>query len=191
MDRRTLIKGLVVFASLGVSSISLYKWVSINAKPDHQSLHQLKGLIAELAEVIIPRTETPGAKDAKVEDFIIRMIEFCTDIKTQNNFIHGLNELEHYTLNTYQKTFINCDKKDKIAVLKYFEGKSIYSVNILTKIDRKMLGKPFFSRLKELTIEGYCSSQIGATQGLVYDYIPQNYQGCTPLTNHQRSWATK
>ncbi|WP_316749093.1 gluconate 2-dehydrogenase subunit 3 family protein [Pedobacter gandavensis] len=191
MNRRTLIKGFVVFSSLGLSSFSLYKWFSLSGKPDHHALHEMQGLIAELAEVIIPGTDTPGAKDAMVDVFIVDMIESCTDIKTQNNFIYGLNELKEYTLNTYHTSFSNCSIAEKTAILKHFEKKSVYHYNILNKIDRKFLGQPFFVKLKELTVEGYCISQVGATKGLDYDYIPHNYQACIPLTKNQRSWATK
>ncbi|WP_316839587.1 gluconate 2-dehydrogenase subunit 3 family protein [Pedobacter gandavensis] len=191
MNRRTLIKGIAVFSSLGISSFSLYKWFSLSAKPDHRTLHDMQGLIAELAEVIIPRTDTPGAKDAMVEVFIVDMIESCTDIKTQNNFIYGLNDLKDYTLSNYNTSFSDCSINDKIAILKHFEKKSTYHYHILNKIDRKFLGQPFFVKLKELTIEGYCISKIGATKGLEYDYIPHNFQACIPLTKNQRSWATK
>lgn len=191
MNRRTLIKGFAVFSSLGISSFSLYKWFTLSATPDHSALHEMRSLIAELAEVILPRTNTPGAKDAKVEHFIIEMIESCTDIKTQNNFIYGLNELKRFTLLTYNVPFSECSIGEKIAVLKYFEKKSVYHYNIINKIDRKLLGQPFFIKLKELTIEGYCISEIGATKGLNYDYIPHNFLACIPLTKDQRSWATK
>lgn len=191
MNRRTLIKGIAVVSSLGLSSFSLYKWFSLSAKPDHRTLHEQQGLIAELAEVILPRTQTPGAKDAMVDIYIVDMIESCTDVKSQNNFINGLNELRNYTLNNYNTPFSECSNNDKIAILKYFERKSTYHYNILNKIDRKILGKPFFVKLKELTIEGYCISKVGATMGLEYDYIPHNFQACIPLTKDQRSWATK
>ncbi|SDJ56939.1 Gluconate 2-dehydrogenase subunit 3 [Pedobacter sp. ok626] len=191
MNRRTLIKGIAVFSSLGVSSFSLYKWFSLSAKPDFRTLHHMQGLIAELAEVIIPRTDTPGAKDAMVDVFIVDMIKSCTDVKTQNNFIVGLNELKNYTLNNYHTSFSDCSINDKFAILKHFEKKSTYHFDSLNKIDRKFLGLPFFIKLKQLTVEGYCISQIGATTGLVYDYIPHSFQACIPLTKDQRSWATK
>ncbi|MGY0037942.1 gluconate 2-dehydrogenase subunit 3 family protein [Pedobacter sp. NJ-S-72] len=55
----------------------------------------------------------------------------------------------------------------------------------------KFLGIPFFIILKQLTVEGYCTSQTGATKGLAYDYIPRTFASCIPLTKNQRSWATK
>ena len=46
------------------------------------------------------------------------------------------------------------------------------------KVQYRLLGKSFFSILKELTVEGYCTSKLGATQALTYVYIPGSFQGC-------------
>lgn len=191
MNRRTSLKGLFLFASVGISSFSLYKWFSGQKIPDLSLIHEKKELIAELAELIIPRTDTPGAKDAKVEVFIINIVKFCSDTRTQNNFVNGINDLENYVQERYGKHFLNCSKIEQMATLSHFEKKSVYDYTILNKINNRFLGTPFFSELKSMTVEGYCTSMIGATQGLAYDYIPGNHVGCIPLTKNQKSWATK
>jgi hypothetical protein len=191
MNRRSSIKYLAVFATFGASSLSVYKLISSKSNPDLNYLTHKQQLIAELADVIIPRTETPGAKDAHVDEFIIKMILFGSDATVQHTFINGLQELETYCTDSYSKPFIHCNIQDKIAVLKHFEAKSNYSNPFLNKVKNKILGQSFFQRLKDLTVEGYCTSQIGATQGLAYDYIPSNYESCTLLKTNQRSWATK
>lgn len=191
MDRRTTIKGLIVFVSVGLSSFSFYKWTAFNSVADVSLLDQKKTLLAELAEVIIPKTDTPGAKDAKVEDFIIGMIKYCTDPRAQHNFLNGLADLEQYALKNYSRDFEVCTAKEKIAILTYYEDKTVYKSNFVNKVNNKFFGVPFFVKLKQLTVEGYCTSRIGAEQGLAYDYIPVRYEACIPLTKNQRSWATK
>ncbi|MBB6269797.1 hypothetical protein HDF26_000224 [Pedobacter cryoconitis] len=191
MDRRTTIKGLIVFVSVGISSFSFYKWIAVNSVADVSQLHKKKALIAELAEVIIPKTDTPGAKDAQVEDFIVDMMKFCTEPKNQHNFLNGLADLEIYTHKNYNRNFIACSKSEKQEILKYYEAKSLYKLKIISKVNNKVFGMPFFIILKQLTVEGYCTSQPGATRGLAYDYIPGAYASCIPLTKNQKSWATK
>ena len=191
MNRRTSIKLILFFGTLGVFSYSIFDWFSFNEVIDGKSFYPYKNLIADLAETIIPQTDTPGAKDAKVEDFILKMLEFCTEPRTQHKFLTGLVELGQYTINNYNQTFLKCTKADKIAILNHFEDQSKYSINIINKFNNKFLGKPFFVKLKELTAEGYCTSQLGATKGLAYDYIPSSYQACIPLKKNQKSWATK
>lgn len=191
MDRRTTIKGLIVFVSVGFSSFSLYKWIVINSVADVSQLHQKKALISEIAEVIIPRTDTPGAKDAQVEDFIIDMIKSCTAPRTQHKFLNGLADLEEYVSKNYNRDFIACSKSEKLEILHYFETKSLYKLKIINKINNKVFGVPFFIMFKQLTVEGYCTSQTGSTKGLAYDYIPGTFASCISLTKNQKSWATK
>ncbi len=176
---------------IGISSIPVFKWIGLNQKVDLKALMSHKNLIAELAETIIPKTDIPGAKDARVHEFIINVMLNCVGNKEQNKFLNGLRDLEDYTLDTYGKSFFECDSKERNNILEYFEHKDSYSYPLLNKITNKFLGQPFFTKLKNLTVEGYCLSQVGATQGLVYDYVPVNYEACIPLKPNQRSWATK
>jgi len=191
MNRRTSIKQILIAGTLGISSISFFKWFQTTKQLNPGSFTSYKALIAELAETIIPRTDTPGAKDAEVEVFILKMLRDCTVLKEQHNFLKGLISVEDYTISTYNRNFVQCSKTEKIEIVRHFEDKSTYSYPILDKIDGKLFGTPFFKKLKELTVEGYCTSQIGATKAFVYDYIPGSYDSCVPLTKNQHSWATK
>lgn len=191
MNRRTLIKNILLLGAFGVTSASLFKWFQTTKQPVPDSLDNYELTISELAETIIPRTDTPGAKDVRVEIYIINILENCTDIKTRNNFLKGLESLESYVFDQYNRKLSQCTMAEKIEVLIHFEKKSSYSYHILNKINAKLFGTPFFIKLRELTVEGYCTSKTGATKGLAYDYIPGNYEACVPLYKHQRSWATK
>jgi hypothetical protein len=190
VDRKKAIQRLLAITAVGVSSVSVYEWAKPGPAVSIDALPQKKQLLAELAETIIPRTDTPGAKDAKVEEFIIKMIPE-TDPKTQRNFLAGLGSLEKYTIDKYDHPFTVCTTAQKIAVMKHYEDKATYSIGILNKISSKFLGTPFFSKLKDLTVEGYCTSQLGATQGMAYDYIPVKFNALVPLQKNQKAWATK
>lgn len=190
MNRKKAIQSLLAFAAVGVTSVSAYEWLSSGYAVKLNELPQKKQLLAELAETIIPRTDTPGAKDAQVDEFIIKMIKEA-DQKSQHNFLAGLGNLEKYTAGQYDHSFIECTPQQKFAVLKHFEDKANYSIGILNKINNKFLGTPFFNKLKDLTVEGYCTSQLGATQGMAYNYIPVKFEACLPLQKNQKAWATK
>lgn len=49
---------------------------------------------------------------------------------------------------------------------------------------------PFFTLVKELTILGYFSSEIGCTQALSYVQVPGRYEGVVKLKDGQKAWAT-
>lgn len=191
MNRKTALKSMLAFVTLGVSSGIVYEFLKPGDTIPLNLLSTKKALIAELAETIIPRTDTPGAKDAKVEDYILKMITENTDAKTQKSFLAGLSSLEHYTNDSYHKGFAQCSDIQKAEVLKHFENKGNYSVNILNKVSKKLLGPSFFHKLRDLTVEGYCTSYAGATKGMAYDLIPVTFEACIPLKKDQLAWATK
>lgn len=191
MNRKTAIKSIVAIVTLGGASGAIYKFLSPGEAIPLSDLPKKKALIAELAETIIPRTHTPGAKDAQVEDYIIKMITENTDAKMQRLFLAGINAVEHYAINEYNKPFTDCSAIQKIAVVKHFEDKATYSIGILNKVNAKLFGAPFFYQLRDLTVEGYCTSMLGATKGMAYDYVPVSFQACIPLQKNQLAWATK
>ena len=191
ISRRNAIKALLLVSTAVISFFLIDKWLKIISLPDLSLLHKKKSIIAEIAELIIPKTDTPGAKDAKVEEFIIGIIEFCSDRKTQNNFLIGLRRLEDLSIDKYGKAFLSCAVSEQLALLTHLENNALYQVNILNKIRNKLIGKPFIVRFKELAAEGYCTSYAGATKGLSYDYLPITYNACINLESNQRSWATR
>ena len=169
----------------------LFKWFDLNKPIDAAVLWDKKAVIAELAELIIPRTDSPGAKDAGVPTYIINVILNCNPVRQQHKFCEGLLALENYAEDQYGRNFLKCDATQKAAVLQHSAQNADYSIAILNKINNKYFGQSFFSKLKGLTVEGYCLSMAGATQGLAYDYIPGKYEACIPLKPNQKSWATK
>lgn len=191
MNRRTTLKSILALSVAGISSFSAYKWVSLNKEVDIAELQSYKSLIAELAETIIPATDTPGAKEAGVGSYIMNILTNCTGKREQNKFLNGLQDLEAYASDSFGRSFAQCNINEKTTILKHFEEKGSYSFQILNKINNKFLGQSFFSKLKNLTVEGYCLSELGATKGLVYDYIPQTFEACISLKTNQKSWATK
>jgi hypothetical protein len=180
---------MMALGFLGTSVYTGCSWFNQNRRFEPESLYFYKNLIAELAETIIPATDTPGAKDAHVDEFIIRMIIENESSKTQNRFLSGLRNLQDYSIKTYNKNFQDCSLLDRIDILEYYENKASHS-RILMKIENKLLGEPFLHKLKSLTVIGFCTSEIGATKALAYDYVPVNYLACVPLLKGQKSWAT-
>ncbi|MGV3505118.1 MAG: gluconate 2-dehydrogenase subunit 3 family protein [Adhaeribacter sp.] len=190
MNRRKAIK-LILLGSASITSLISFKWLDRLRATDVAYLENKKSLVAELAETIIPHTDTPGAKAVKVEAFIIRMLKDCTDAKSLSNFIIGLQELEEYSLGHYQGSFMACSPDQRTAIMQEFERRSVAHWGLLAKIENKLIGKPFFTLLKNYTISGYCTSMGGATQALNYLGVPGSYENIGPIGPDCRAWATK
>ncbi len=157
-----------------------------------------KNLIAEIAEIIIPKTDTPGAKEAKVGEFIELMLKDCYESSDQASFSKGLEALEKadFLKATPEEqvkilTKMESDGKDETA--KAVEEKKKYTQagekNIESDKEYKEPGVPFFKLMKELTLLGYFTSEEGATQALEYVAVPGRYDGCIDYKPGQKAWA--
>jgi len=194
MNRRNYVKSLLALTAAGIGSFSIFKWLEPVEPPSVitlQDWEKRRSLILELAEIIIPSTDTPGAKEARVDKYIISVISKCYDQQQQRAFYSGLNEVEEFTKSTFGKTFLECDVSSRQYIAEHFSNSIIDSSTLVLKIKNKVLGKSFFHNLRELTVEGYCTSLLGATKALSYDPVPGAYSPCVSLTSHQTSWATK
>jgi len=150
-----------------------------------------KALISEIAEVIIPKTDTPGAKDAKVGEFIEKMLKDCYAAKDQDSFDKGLKEIE-------KKDFLKATPAEQIKILKEMEASAKEETNKAGEEKKKYTeagkeytdaGVPFFRLMKELTLLGYFTSEQGATLALDYVPVPGRYDGCIDLKPGQKAWA--
>lgn len=190
MNRRQAIFRISLVGTGAVTAVAGYKWYEISKPPDLSILEKNRELITALAERIIPATDTPGATETGVPDFIIMMVKECTERKAQNKFINGLQDLQGYCLSTYGNPYQGCSLKEQESALRHFEKKGKPFKGIVGKAQNKFLGKSFFTTLKQYTVEGYCTSQPGATKAFAYVLVPGSYQGCIPMTKGQKSWAT-
>lgn len=133
-----------------------------------------QALIEVLAEVIMPATDTPGARIAGVGPFIVRVIRDCTSASEQEKFLQGVQKTSTLSQQTFGKP--------------YTELNALQQIELMSQIARQE--KTFFHSLRELTIIGFFTSEIGATQVLQYMAIPGRFEGDIPLKLEQRTWAT-
>lgn len=188
MNRRKAILGV---AFLTGASFLGYKFYDLTSSEDFSEIDSNKQLIAELAETLIPRTNTPGAKDVNAELMVIKLLNECTDNKTKRNFIKGLHKVNTLSKSQFDKSFIELSTEQKIGVLNLIEQNSKPLIPIIGKVQKKIIGNAFIPTLKEYVSKSYCTSMIGATQGLQYIAIPGKRISCTDLSKNQPSWATQ
>ena len=132
-----------------------------------------EALLAEVADIIIPTTDTPGAKAAGVEQFIIRVMRDCFVKKQQTTFYAGLAKLDADSRASNGNGFLELDADAKHAAVMQC------SIN----------NKTFFKLLRELTVAGYFTSEIGATKALEYLPIPGTFSGDVIMTPGQKAWS--
>jgi hypothetical protein len=150
-------------------------------------------MLAVLAEMIIPKTETPGAIEAGAPAFIEMMVaDWFTDGE-RKIFFDGLVALDGFCKGQFNKNFLACDETQRTAALKNSERSAAKykSSGPMFDMTQKYVDPdtPFFTKLKELTVLGYFTSEVGAKQALSYNPMPMRYEGDYDFDKSGREWS--
>jgi hypothetical protein len=188
MDRREAITqvGWLLGGTIVGSSIFLETGCKSNTK-DLKNFFDADtiALLNEMGETILPKTSTPGAKDAKVGEFMAVMVTDCYTKKDQAIFREGLKRLDNRCLEEYGKTFKECGPGERTKFfVKMDELQKAY-------MEKKTPEQPshYFRMIKELTLLGFFTSEIGSTKALRYIETPGRYDGNVPYKKGDRMWA--
>src|SRR5688572_8262468 len=110
-------------------------------------------LIAALTEIIIPRTDTPGAIDAGVPMFIDRMLKEVYPKESQETFLKNLAAFDEGARKTYGNSFLDCGDEEKIAYFKRVHDDALQNSSNALSSGWWNAGvnnsKPFILELKE------------------------------------------
>lgn len=145
-------------------------------------------IVTQVADIIIPKTDTPGAKDVGVPQFIDIMLKDCYTKEDQDHFLNGLKAFDTGAQTDYGDAFLDLAPEKKIA----YVGKVHTAALEEQKTGQPAPKRPFILMMKELTMLGYFTSEPGATQVLQYVAVPGSYHGCVPLSEagNGKTWAT-
>lgn len=141
-------------------------------------------LLDEIGETIIPVTDIPGAKAVGIGEFLAMMVADCYTPEEQQRIKDGIRQLDASYTQRFGATFAS--------------GTAANRTTLLNDLDREQreyhrtlaTGAPahYFRILKELTILGYFSSEVGATQALRYAEVPGGFDGNAPYKRGDRAW---
>jgi gluconate 2-dehydrogenase gamma chain len=159
----------------------------IDWKPEFLTQPQAS-IVTEVAEIIIPKTDTPGAKDAGVPGFIDSILHDCYSKEDQERFTTGLTSFDEEAKKAYGDAFMDLEPEQQQEYVKKVHDEAI-KVEQTTQPAPK---RPFILMMKELTMLGFFTSKPGATQVLQYDPVPGAYKGCLPLSEagNGKTWAS-
>jgi len=196
MNRRDLLKNTAILMG-GIASSSVVQamlaGVDGRVKIERPIFNwDQKKMTQVLAEMIIPRTDTPGAIDAGVPHFIELMVSDWYTETERAIYFEGLLSLDVYCQKHFSKAFLKSDAEQRIAALEQAEKEAgSYKVpankNIAKEVEDE--NKPFFLKLKELTVLGYYTSKEGAQKELRYDPMPMRYDDMQ-LSEIGRQWSS-
>lgn len=176
-------------------------------------------LVATIAEHIIPATDTPGARAVGVHRFIDVMLAEYYAADDRAAFLAGLADVDHRAQAAHGAAFTAltpAQQRDMLTAL----DREAYAARVAPAAPRpsderggdaggrtenatgappmaaaavvhsRPGRQPFFRTIKELTLLGYYTSQVGATRELKYAQVPGRFDGCIPFASVGRAWST-
>lgn len=200
MSRRDAIKHVALLMGGAVSVPAILGVLNgCSAKPGADAdwkpvflTHEQGALVAEVAEIMIPRTDTPGAKDIGIPAFIDTMLKDAYSKDEQERFVAGLADFEAQAQSEHGRAFLELEPGQRAAMVKRVHD-PVAEAEKQSDIPPGERRRPFILTMKELTLLGYFTSEPGATQVLQYNPIPGAYQACVPLeqAGNGKTWATE
>ena len=144
--------------------------------------------VTALAELILPQTDTPGAKAARVNEFIDLIVADWYSPEEQAQFFAGLADLDARTQSLFNKNFVERPMNSNPTILRALgeqmaEEKRRFRLPPLSVTEARLPWTPTGISILcfvTLTLTGYFTSEIGFTQQLHEEIIPGHFDGCAP-----------
>lgn len=150
-------------------------------------------LLDAVAEAILPRTDTPGASDAKVAEFMQVFVRDCYTSAEQDRFLSGPVDIRERCQQQYGRPFQQLEDAERSELIETLDQEA------RTLLEGSGEGSPevdapgdvhYFTMIKQLTLFGFFTSEVGATEALRYVAVPGSYDGCAPYEQGEPAWAT-
>lgn len=204
MDRRDAVKYIsVLLGSAVVGGDALLVGCKSNTGKTDWLSPESVAYLDEIGETILPRTKTPGAKDAQVGKFMQVMVNDCYEEGDQKAFKEGMDKLNDAAKKKFNKTFMEAtpeQRKDLLIQIDkeakdYQKSISAYNkaeddkYNKDLKYVRQKKSPHYFTMMKQLTLLGFFTSEPGLTKALRYTAVPGKFEGCIPYKKGDPAFA--
>ena len=207
MNRRDLLRQIAIITGGAVIGGELFlTGRKTDPKTDVSFTTSNIALLDEVGETIIPATATPGAKAAKIGEFMKVMVTDCYTESQQTAFMQGIVELDSSCKEMYGKSFMSCDAQQRKEFLISLEEeakdfdrvKKIINktAELIEKVNHKE--KPleyhesprhYYTMMKQLTLLGFFTSETGMNETLRHVPVPGRYDGEAPYSEGEKAWA--
>ncbi|MFS1703811.1 gluconate 2-dehydrogenase subunit 3 family protein [Alteromonas sp. AMM-1] len=196
MNRRDLLKFIATATGASfVCSPAMAVWQTqpaLTAVKDAGLSENTVALITELCETVIPRTDTPGAKEAGLPAFFIGMLRDCYTAEQQALMEAGFNDIDVRSQQQFGKPFVALTQSQKTALASELDAEALAfnrGEQTAWKGDEYEGLPHYFTLYKQLMIFGFFTSKVGATEVLRFSEVPGDYRDI-PYKKGDRAWMT-
>ena len=179
LDRRTLLRSAILLVGGSLAGVPEQLLAQATAPTLRFFTAGQFATLAEIADTIIPRTDTPGAKDAGVpEAFDSMMINWASETR-QGQFRALVDEVDRRALAAGGKALPALAPEQRLEVVRAFDSEHMGA------------GDGVYGKFKELILTLYYLSEAGATKELRYELIPGKFEPWTEMAPDTRAWAVE
>jgi hypothetical protein len=155
--------------------------------------HQNDTVVA-MIDLIIPETDTPGAKGARVNEFIdVILTEWANDEERQH-FLAGIAGVDKQSNELFGRNFVDASLQQQVTLLRSMDesvaaqhARRMRHGNTIPEERDKQLRGEFFTVFKGITVHGYYTSEVGFHKELKLEIIPGAQHGCVPLPAEKKA----
>jgi hypothetical protein len=193
VDRREVLKLLFVSSALPqlpaewVAVLrSVHAGLASASAPRILTPHQ-DATVTAMAELILPQTDTPGAKAVRVNEFIDRIVADWYSDQDRVRFLAGLADVDARTQSFFKRDFVDASPEQQSEILRALGEEMAQATGALADAPRGYRGADpapddnFYFMFRQLTLTGYFTSEAGFMQQLREEIIPGRFDGCIPF----------
>lgn len=194
MDRREALKHVawLMGGAVSASAILAVRYSAVSQAASHSTFltPPQAHIVSAVAEIMVPRTDTPGAIDVGVPGFIDRVLKDVYTEADRYRYLTGLNAFDAAAKSEQGSEFVALQAPQQVALVQKFHDAAVAEERLADRSHRT-LKRPFILMTKELTLLGFFTSQVGATKILQYQAVPGSYHACVPLSQagNAKTWA--
>ena len=182
IDRREALGGIA--AIFGAALIPpLQRAVAADADPGMGPQNVIfsdaqRALVDALVERIIPTTDTPGAMEAGVTDYIEMIVDEFYAPDEREGFLRDLQAADDHATDRHGAPFAGLEPEQQDAIISLAERRQLDGAE-----------DTFFDTVKQLTVTGYYTSEVGMTVERVYLPVPGRFDGAYPYADGDRLFS--
>ncbi len=166
INRRSAIKQFIIISA----GVALLPSCKSNKKPSlYNNIpidEEQQAFLAEVADTILPATDTPGAKELSAHIFALQMLNDCHKAEDRERFAKGMQQFEDNVQQEHKKSFVQCSPAEREAIIAAAEAHK----------DAKDDAQYFYNKMKSLTVGGYINSKYYLTNIQVYKLVPGKFR---------------
>jgi hypothetical protein len=142
-------------------------------------------LLDEVGDTILPATSTPGAKAAQIGQFMTIMVNDCYEPANQKVFKEGMKKLDELSKKQFDNGFVKASPQQRKDLLIQLDKEQ----KDYMKNKKSEDPSHYFRMMKELTLLGYFTSEVGTKQARRHTPVPGRFDACIPYKKGDKAFS--